>query len=140
MSYQQLQVSKKKSLFVKVIVFEPSLNRFTVYLSLMLYLDQRQKQMREVFSQLNFRRCRSILDCLALFFTAFQLYVTVKCDIPANATANQSGTVLAQARKRSVALSLLEGVGPQPRPSTPSVPCRTSTASIRAKCSLPDLM
>ena len=30
--------------------------------------------------------------------------------------------------------------GPQPRPSTPSVPCRTSTASIHAKCSLPDLM
>ena len=29
--------------------------------------------------------------------------------------------------------------GPQPRPSTPSVPCRTSTASIRAQCSLPGL-
>ena len=29
--------------------------------------------------------------------------------------------------------------GPQPRPSTPSVPCRTSTATIHAKCSLPDL-
>ena len=29
--------------------------------------------------------------------------------------------------------------GPQPRPSTPSVPCRTSTASIHAKSSLPDL-
>ena len=29
--------------------------------------------------------------------------------------------------------------GPQPRSSTPSVPCRTSTASIRAQCSLPDL-
>ena len=29
--------------------------------------------------------------------------------------------------------------GPQPRPSTPSVPCRTSTARIHAKCSLPDL-
>ena len=28
--------------------------------------------------------------------------------------------------------------GPQPRPSTPSVPCRTSTATIHAKCSLPD--
>ena len=30
-------------------------------------------------------------------------------------------------------------VGPQPRPSTLSVPCRTSTASIHAQCSLPDL-
>ena len=30
--------------------------------------------------------------------------------------------------------------GPQPRPSAPSVPCQTSTASIHAKCSLPDLM
>ena len=29
--------------------------------------------------------------------------------------------------------------GPQPRESTPSVPCRTSTARIHAKCSLPDL-
>ena len=29
--------------------------------------------------------------------------------------------------------------GPQPRPSPPSVPCRTSTASIHAQCSLPDL-
>ena len=29
--------------------------------------------------------------------------------------------------------------GPQPRESTPSVPCRTSTATIHAQCSLPDL-
>ena len=29
--------------------------------------------------------------------------------------------------------------GPQPRPSPPSVPCRTSTKTIRAQCSLPDL-
>ena len=29
--------------------------------------------------------------------------------------------------------------GPQPRPSTPSVPCRTSTATIPVQCSLPDL-
>ena len=30
-------------------------------------------------------------------------------------------------------------VGPQPRPSTPSVPCRTSTTTIPAQWSLPDL-
>ena len=30
-------------------------------------------------------------------------------------------------------------VGPQPRPSTPSVPCRTSTTTIPAQCSLPGL-
>ena len=30
-------------------------------------------------------------------------------------------------------------VGPQPRPSTPSVPCRTSTTTIPAQCSLPYL-
>ena len=30
-------------------------------------------------------------------------------------------------------------VGPQPRPSTPSAPCRTSTTTIPAQCSLPDL-
>ena len=29
--------------------------------------------------------------------------------------------------------------GPQPRPSTPSVPCRSSTSTIRAQCSLPEL-
>ena len=29
--------------------------------------------------------------------------------------------------------------GPQPRPSPPSVPCRTSTTTIPAQCSLPDL-
>ena len=29
--------------------------------------------------------------------------------------------------------------GPQPRPSTPSVPCRTSATTIHAQCSLPDL-
>ena len=29
--------------------------------------------------------------------------------------------------------------GLQPRPSTPSVPCRTSTTTIHAQCSLPDL-
>ena len=29
--------------------------------------------------------------------------------------------------------------GPQPRPSTPSIPCQTSNASIHAQCSLPDL-
>ena len=29
--------------------------------------------------------------------------------------------------------------GPQPRPAMPSVPCRTSTATIPAQCSLPDL-
>ena len=29
--------------------------------------------------------------------------------------------------------------GPQPRPSAPSVPCRTSTTTVHAQCSLPDL-
>ena len=29
--------------------------------------------------------------------------------------------------------------GPQPRPATPSVRCRTSTRTINAQCSLPDL-
>ena len=35
--------------------------------------------------------------------------------------------------------STVFSVGPQPRPSTPSVPCRTSTTTIHAQCSLPDL-
>ena len=34
---------------------------------------------------------------------------------------------------------LLLPAGLQPRPSTPSVPCRTSTTTIHAQCSLPDL-
>ena len=35
--------------------------------------------------------------------------------------------------------STVFAAGPQPRPSTPSVPCRTSTTTIHAQCSLPDL-
>ena len=35
--------------------------------------------------------------------------------------------------------STVFSVGPQPRTSTPSVPCRTSTTTIPAQCSLPDL-
>ena len=35
--------------------------------------------------------------------------------------------------------STVFAAGPQPRPSTPSVPCRTSTTAIHAQCSLPDL-
>ena len=35
--------------------------------------------------------------------------------------------------------STLFGAGPQPRPSMLSVPCQTSTTTIHAQCSLPDL-
>ena len=35
--------------------------------------------------------------------------------------------------------STVFAAGPQPRSSTPSVPCRTSTTTIHAQCSLPDL-
>ena len=35
--------------------------------------------------------------------------------------------------------STVFSAGPQTRPSTPSVPCRTSTTTIHAQCSLPDL-
>ena len=35
--------------------------------------------------------------------------------------------------------STVFSIGPQPRPSTPSVPCRTLTTTIHAQCSLPDL-
>ena len=35
--------------------------------------------------------------------------------------------------------STLFGAGPQPRPSMLSVPCRTSTTTIHAQCSLPGL-
>ena len=36
-------------------------------------------------------------------------------------------------------LRIVFPAGPQPRPPTPSVPCRTSTTTIHAQCSLPDL-
>ena len=39
----------------------------------------------------------------------------------------------------SLLFSSLPSAGPQPRPSTPSVRCRTSTTTIHAQCSLPDL-
>ena len=35
--------------------------------------------------------------------------------------------------------STVFSAGPQPRPSTPSVPCRTSTTTSHVQCSLPDL-
>ena len=57
--------------------------------------------------------------------------------------------VLAQLRPRDPQCSLPDlnhdhprpvfPAGPQPRPSTPNVPCRTSTTTILAQCSLPDL-
>ena len=43
--------------------------------------------------------------------------------------------VLVQLDPRSTVFA----AGPQPRPSTPSVPCWTSTTTIPAQCSLPDL-
>ena len=50
-----------------------------------------------------------------------------------------SSLLLSSPRLLSSSPLLLLPAGPQPRPSPPSVPCRTSTASIPAQCSLPDL-
>ena len=50
-------------------------------------------------------------------------------------SASSSSSCSSNCDPRSTVFS----VGPQPRPSTPSVPCRTSTTTIPAQCSLPDL-
>ena len=50
-------------------------------------------------------------------------------------SSSSSSSSLLNCDPRSTVFS----AGPQPRPSTPSVPCRTSTTTIHAQCSLPDL-
>ena len=50
-----------------------------------------------------------------------------------------SSLLLSSPRLLSSSSLLLLPAGIQPRPSTPSVPCRTSTTTIHAQCSLPDL-
>ena len=52
-----------------------------------------------------------------------------------SSSSSSSSSSLLNCDPRSTVFS----AGPQPRPPTPSVPCRTSSASIHAKCSLPDL-
>ena len=53
-----------------------------------------------------------------------------------SSTATRVHSVLC---RTSTTRSTVFSAGPQPRPSTPSVPCRTSTTTIHAQCSLPDL-
>ena len=50
-------------------------------------------------------------------------------------SSSSSSSSLSNCDQRSTMFS----AGPQPRPSTPSVPCRTSTTTIHAQCSLPGL-
>ena len=50
-------------------------------------------------------------------------------------SSSSSSSSLLNCDPRSTVFS----AGPQPRPPTPSVPCRTSTSTIHAQCSLPDL-
>ena len=52
-----------------------------------------------------------------------------------SSSSSSSSSSLLNCDPRSTVFS----AGPQPRPSTPSVPCRTSTTTIHAQCSLPDL-
>ena len=51
----------------------------------------------------------------------------------------QESTPSVPCRTSTARIHAMFPAGPQPRPSTPSVPCRTSTATIHAQCSLPDL-
>ena len=50
-----------------------------------------------------------------------------------------SSSSLSSRRPRSTTTIPVFPAGHQPRPSTPTVPCRTSTTTIHAQCSLPDL-
>ena len=50
-----------------------------------------------------------------------------------------SSLLLSSPRLLSSSPLLLLPAGLQPRPSTPSVPCQTSTTTIHAQCFLPDL-
>ena len=52
-----------------------------------------------------------------------------------SSSSSSSSSSLLNCDPRSTVFS----AGPQPRPSTPSVPCRTSTTTIHAQRSLPDL-
>ena len=54
-------------------------------------------------------------------------------------SSSSSSLLLSSPRLLSSSPLLLLPAGLQPRPSTPSVPCRTSTTTIHAQCSLPDL-
>ena len=51
-----------------------------------------------------------------------------------SSSSSSSSSSLLNCDPRSTVFS----AGPQPRPPTPSVPCRTSTTTIHAQCSLPD--
>ena len=90
------------------------------------------------------RVVRFYVSCLVLLLLSSPLLSSSRCPPPLVVLL----VLLLNCDSRSTVFS----VGPQPRPSTPSVPCRTSTttihaqcpcrtstASIHAQCSLPDL-
>ena len=62
-------------------------------------------------------------------------FMSVACSSSPHLLSSSSSSSSSNCDPRSTVFS----VGPQPRPSTPSVPCRTSTTTIHAQCSLPDL-
>ena len=73
-----------------------------------------------------------ICDFYRFFFPACQVRV-VRFYVSCRASSSSSPLLLL------LLLLLLLVAGPQPRPSTPSVHCRTSTTTSHAQCSLPDL-
>ena len=77
---------------------------------------------------------------LSRFFPTCQVRVVrfYECQLPPpppSASSSSSFRLLPPPASSSSSSSS----APQPRPSTPSVPCRTSTTTIHAQCSLPDL-
>ena len=70
-----------------------------------------------------------LLECsnhanAGLMVPTYQLFIHAQCSLP-DLNHDHPRPVFA--------------AGPQPRPATPSVHCRTSTTTIHAQCSLPDL-
>ena len=99
----------------------------------------------QVFSKLFFPTCqvrvvRFYVSCLVLLVLLLLLLVLLL-------SLSSSSSCSTATRDPQCSLSDLHHdhprpvcpAGPQPRPSTPSVPCRTSTTTIHAQCSLPDL-
>ena len=73
-----------------------------------------------------------------------RFYVSCRLLLPPPASSSSSSSSLSSSSSSLSSSncdprSTVFSAGPQPRPSKPSVPCRTSTTTIPAQCSLPDL-
>ena len=110
-----------RSMFVKLDV-QCLTTHFYMYIYIYIYL----------FPTCQVRVVRFYVSCLLLpSAPAFRSCLP----LPPPASSSSSSSSSSNCDLRSTAFP----AGPQPRPSPPSVPCRTSTTTIHAQCSLPDL-